>query len=203
MLLATRLGAAGLPEIDLKAPPAADAYIDAFFAKEGITGPVIAVNPFCSKGSAFKRWEMDKYAGLIRRVGDATGATMMVLWGPGEEEEAAGLVRDAGGRAMLACPTTVAQAPRPFEAHGPLRGWRYGRDAPGCICPRAHRRHIRADGPPRKRTCRQRPYDSAEGSAMQSVQGQGAAKDRVCLRSITVEEVSDAVLEAHARKRER
>ena len=109
MLLATRLGAAGLPEIDLKAPPVADAYIDAFFAKEGITGPVIAVNPFCSKGSAFKRWEMDKYAGLIRRVGDATGATMMVLWGPGEEEEAAGLVRDAGGRAMLACPTTVAQ----------------------------------------------------------------------------------------------
>ncbi len=172
MLLATRLGAAGLPEIDLKAPPVADAYIDAFFAKEGITGPVIAVNPFCSKGSAFKRWEMDKYAGLIRRVGDATGATMMVLWGPGEEEEAAGLVRDAGGRAMLACPTTVAQVLALLKRTDLYVGGDTGVMHLAAFRPRTHRRHIRADGPPRKRTCRQRPYDSAEGYSMQPVQGQ-------------------------------
>ena len=46
------------------------------------------MNPFCSKGSEFKRWDLANYGELIRRIGDETGATVMILWGPGEEEEA-------------------------------------------------------------------------------------------------------------------
>ena len=198
MLLASRLGAGALlPEVDLKAPPEAVAYIDAFFAEKGISGPVFAVNPFCSKGSAFKRWDMERYAGLIKRVGDTTGAGMMVLWGPGEEEEAAGLVRDAGGRAVLACPTTVAQllallkrtdlyvggdtgvmhlaafARVPIVAiFGPTDHLVNGPVGAGHTI-------VRKDlpcSPCRDKTC----------------------KDRVCLGSITVDEVSAAVLDAWA-----
>lgn len=116
MLLASFFGArpagagATVPEIDLKVQPEAQAYIDAFLAKSGVNRPIFAVNPFCSKGSAFKRWDLERYGELIRRVGDSTGATMMVLWGPGEEEEARRLVADTDGRAYLACPTTIPQA---------------------------------------------------------------------------------------------
>ena len=198
MLLASRLGAGALPEVDLKTPPEAAAYMDAFFAQKAISGPVIAVNPFCSKGSAFKRWDMDRYADLVRCVGNATGATMMVLWGPGEEEEAAGLVRGAGGRAMLACPTTVAQllallkrtdlyvggdtgvmhlaafARVPIVAiFGPTDHLVNGPVGTGHTI-------VRKDlpcSPCRDKTC----------------------KDRICLRSITVDEVSAAVVGAWSR----
>jgi lipopolysaccharide heptosyltransferase I len=197
MLLASRLGAGALPEVNLKTPPEAAAYIDAFFTEKSISGPVFAVNPFCSKGSAFKRWDMERYAGLIKRVGDATGATIIVLWGPGEEEEAARLVGEAGGRAMLACPTTVAQllallkrtdlyvggdtgvmhlaafARVPIVAiFGPTDHLVNGPVGAGHTI-------VRKDlpcSPCRDKTCR----------------------DRVCLRSITVDEVSAAVLDAWA-----
>ena len=53
---------------------------------------------------------MANYGELIRRIGDETGATIMILWGPGEEAEARHLGEMAQGRAMLACPTTVSQA---------------------------------------------------------------------------------------------
>jgi len=109
MLLASRLGSRGMPEMDLKTPPAAASYIDAFLAGRKAASPIFAVNPFCSKGSEFKRWDISRYAELIRRVGDATGATMMVVWGPGEEEEARRLAAIGGSHAVLACATTVSQ----------------------------------------------------------------------------------------------
>jgi lipopolysaccharide heptosyltransferase I len=109
MLLASRLGRLGAPALGLAVPPAAAAYIDAFLAARQAASPIFAVNPFCSRGSEFKRWDLARYGELIRRVGDDTGATMMVLWGPGEEEEARRLAELAGSRAVVACPTTVSQ----------------------------------------------------------------------------------------------
>ncbi len=109
MLLASRLGSHGLPEIDLKIPPAAASYIDDFLAGLKAASPIFAVNPFCSRGSEFKRWDISRYGELIRHVGDATGATMMVLWGPGEESEARRLAAIGGSHAVLACATTVSQ----------------------------------------------------------------------------------------------
>ena len=109
MLLASRVGARALTGPDLKVPPAAASYIDAFIAGRFSDAPIFAVNPFCSKGSAFKRWDLAGYGELIRRIGDATGAVMMILWGPGEEDEARSLAAMAGGRAQLACATTVSQ----------------------------------------------------------------------------------------------
>ena len=109
MLFASSLGAAEADGIDLKTSPEAAAYVDGFIGASRIGSPLFAINPFCSKGSGFKRWDLANYGGLIRQVGDATGATMMILWGPGEEEEARRLADAAGIHAVLACPTTVPQ----------------------------------------------------------------------------------------------
>ncbi len=69
MLLASRLGGLGPPEIDLKVPPAAAAYIDAFLAGSKAASPIFAVNPFCSRGSEFKRWDLAP----LRRAYQARG----------------------------------------------------------------------------------------------------------------------------------
>jgi ADP-heptose:LPS heptosyltransferase len=110
MLLSAHLGAQPASDIDLAAPAEAAAYIDRFLASHRLAPPFLAVNPFCSKGSAFKRWDLAGYGELIGRVGEETGATIMILWGPGEEAEARHLREMAQGRAVLACPTTVSQA---------------------------------------------------------------------------------------------
>ncbi len=109
MLIASHLGAPDFPDVDLEAPPAARSYIEKFFSDAGLSGPVIAVNPFCSKGSAFKRWDLSAYGELVRRVRDETGAHVLILWGPDEKEEAIRLNDMSGGAAVLACPTTVSQ----------------------------------------------------------------------------------------------
>ncbi len=110
MLLASRLGVAMRPpDLNLAVPPQSGAYIDAFLKNVKTAAPIFAVNPFCSRGSEFKRWDLSRYAELIKRVSSDTGATMMILWGPGEEEEARRLAALADGRAVLACPTTVSQ----------------------------------------------------------------------------------------------
>jgi lipopolysaccharide heptosyltransferase I len=110
MLLSAHLGAIDAAGVDLTvSEPAAD-YIDRFIAAGRIERPFFVVNPFCSKGSEFKRWDLANYGELIRRIGDETGTPLVVLWGPGEEREARILAEMSEGRAMLACPTTVPQA---------------------------------------------------------------------------------------------
>lgn len=110
MLLARELGANGtVPRVALDAPPAADHVISQFLHEKQIQTPIIAVNPFCSKGSAFKRWSLESYAALIGRIHAELPLTAMIVWGPGEEEEANRLREMAGGRTEVICPTTVAQ----------------------------------------------------------------------------------------------
>ena len=36
--------------------------------REGIESPVFAINPFSSKGSRFKRWDIERYGELIRHI---------------------------------------------------------------------------------------------------------------------------------------
>lgn len=110
MLLSAHLGARGNSGLDLVVPAEAVDYVDRFLSESGLTGPLCAVNPFCSKGSEFKRWGLAGYGELVRRVADETGARMTILWGPGEEKEARQLEGMAEGRAVCACPTTVCQA---------------------------------------------------------------------------------------------
>lgn len=110
MLLAKELGANGtVPRVNLAVQPVADQDISLFFHEKQIQTPIVAVNPFCSKGSAFKRWSLENYAALISRIHEELPLTAMIVWGPGEEEEANRLRKIAGGRTEIICPTNVAQ----------------------------------------------------------------------------------------------
>ncbi len=110
MLLARHLGADGaVPEVELVAPPEAQSYVDDLLDKHGIKPPIIALFPFCSKGSLFKRWELANYAELLKRMKDSIDATVLILWGPGEEEEAKRLRDMAGCGVVLPANLGVAQ----------------------------------------------------------------------------------------------
>ncbi len=110
MLLARSVGAGNqVPSVRPVVKDEDHAYIDDFLSPTASTRRLIAVNPFCSPGSMFKRWDLEKYGALIKRVRSALDAEVMIVWGPGEEEEALRLRSLAGSDALLACPTTVTQ----------------------------------------------------------------------------------------------
>ncbi|HVN96842.1 MAG TPA: glycosyltransferase family 9 protein [Syntrophorhabdaceae bacterium] len=110
MLLAHHLGcASGVPEVALSASDEATAFIDSFLKKTNAPSVLFAVNPFSSAGTDFKRWPMERYGQLITRLNRALGGKTVILWGPGEEEEARRLKALAGDAAVLACPTNIPQ----------------------------------------------------------------------------------------------
>jgi heptosyltransferase I len=110
MLLARYLGAdEKIPVPILVAPVEAEEYVDDFLSGAGVSSPVFAVNPFSSSGSAYKRWDIRQYGALIRKIKGEMGHEVIILWGPGEREEAERLNQIAGGSAKLACPTSVPQ----------------------------------------------------------------------------------------------
>jgi heptosyltransferase I len=109
MLFASHLGIDATPEIGLQTSTDSECYVDAWRENGPGDRPLIAVNPFCSRGSEFKRWDFAGYARVIEKVGNEMGATAVILWGPGEEEEARQLQQMTGDRALLAPPTTVPQ----------------------------------------------------------------------------------------------
>jgi ADP-heptose:LPS heptosyltransferase len=65
---------------------------------------LILVNP--GAGRAAKRWPVDRFRALTRRLADETGARVIVLWGPGEEGAARGIAETAAGT-VVAPPTTL------------------------------------------------------------------------------------------------
>jgi len=109
MLFPSCLGIDQSPQTGLDTSPEGDLYIDDYLRRTGISTPLIAVNPFSSKGSEFKRWSLENYGELIGRLAGETGAQTIILWGPGEEAEARRLKQMGGDHAFLACPTSVSQ----------------------------------------------------------------------------------------------
>lgn len=110
MLVARHLGYEnGIPDEPLAVHESSKEYIDEFFRSREIHPPVFAVNPFASRDSAFKRWPLDRYADLIGRIEKELGGISIIIWGPGEREEAQRLATLAGNSAQLACQTDIAQ----------------------------------------------------------------------------------------------
>ncbi len=108
MLMANHLGADNkIPDIDVTVP--ADYYIciDDFFKQKGISDQVVAVNPFSSPGSEFKRWGIDRYKRLIKELRADLNADIIMLWGPGEKEEAQSLIEGSDTRVFLSIPTNI------------------------------------------------------------------------------------------------
>ncbi len=109
LLLSRKLGITSVPEVPLTVPEDAREYVGAFLTSLGIIEGFFVINPFSSKGSEFKRWSIPKYAELARRIRGRLGKKVVVLWGPGEKEEAQELVNASGEGVFLACPTNISQ----------------------------------------------------------------------------------------------
>jgi lipopolysaccharide heptosyltransferase I len=79
--------------------------LSALYAQIGADAPFALVNP----GAAWpnKRWPPDRFGDLAAFLHEACGIKPIVLWGPGEELLAHGVVAASGGRALLAPPTTI------------------------------------------------------------------------------------------------
>lgn len=110
MLMATHLGADNkAPDLDITVPEDHYTYIDDFFKKRGISDQTIAINPFSSPGSEYKRWGMDRYKGLIKAMRATLNTDIIILWGPGEKEEAQSLIDGSDSRVFLSIPTNIPQ----------------------------------------------------------------------------------------------
>jgi lipopolysaccharide heptosyltransferase II len=106
------LDAAGVPVRDLRlAFPLREAdrrYAEEFLRGAGLEGErLLGVNT--GGGWYTKRWPAERFAALADRIGGAEGGTAVLLWGPGQKEEAE-QVRAAMTRpSVLAPPTTLNQ----------------------------------------------------------------------------------------------
>jgi heptosyltransferase-1 len=72
------------------------------------------VNP--GGGWPNKRWSPDRFGAVAAAIRARRGLPSLVLWGPGEEEQARAVVRASEGAAALAPPTTIGDLFRLVEA---------------------------------------------------------------------------------------
>lgn len=102
----------GAPVVEFRLPadPAAEAGADAFFVAAGLKprDRVVVLNP--GAGRPGKRWPLDRFHALARRLADESVARVVVVWGPGEETAARAITEGAGGgRISMAPPTDLLQ----------------------------------------------------------------------------------------------
>ncbi len=94
-------------EFRLPSDPDAEARADAFLAAYGFTPGrrLVVLNP--GAGRADKRWPQERFRALGERLGEDTGALVLVVWGPGEEAAARHVAPGGGNRALCAPPTNL------------------------------------------------------------------------------------------------
>ncbi len=116
MRLARHIGAADAQRIPPRLPVGDDARQRArdLLVKVGVShrdvdsGAVVGLNP--GRIAPVKEWSASRFTEIARRVG-AEGGRALVFWGPGEEENARGIVAASGGSAVLAPKTALASMP--------------------------------------------------------------------------------------------
>jgi lipopolysaccharide heptosyltransferase I len=109
LALLAPLGVTAAPaEFALPADSAAEARADDMLATLGIKphDRLVLVNP--GAGRPRKRWPVDAYRAVARRLADESGARIVVLWGPGEEDDARAIAAAAAG-AAAAPPTSLRE----------------------------------------------------------------------------------------------
>jgi len=87
---------------------ASENFADEFFSRSGLKSkPVIAFNP--GGGWYTKRWRPQQFAKLGRLIVDRLGKRILVMWGPGELEDARQIASGIGQEAILAPPSSLSQ----------------------------------------------------------------------------------------------
>ncbi|MBA4390475.1 MAG: hypothetical protein C0399_06010 [Syntrophus sp. (in: bacteria)] len=199
MLLAEHLACTGaIPAAPLNTSGDAIAYIDNFLQEAGSHSPLFAVNPFSSKGTDFKRWPLERYAELIARIKHDLQGYTVILWGPGEKEEAERLKEMVPNGAILACPTNIPQI---FALLKKITVYIGGDTGVMHLAAAAHTPVVAIFGPTDVKV--NAPYGTAHTVIRKDVPCSPCKKrdcdDRQCLTRITVEEVYKTVLAVYKR----
>lgn len=95
-------------EFRLPSDAVAEAVADEFFASAGIkpSNRVVILN--VGAGRVEKRWPEARFRELAARLGEDTAASVLIVWGPGEDRLAREIVAGLDeGRAVVAPPTSV------------------------------------------------------------------------------------------------
>lgn len=96
-----------VPAAPLRVPGVDTAPVDAFLDGLEVPRPWILAYPGSSTAGRHKRWEPERFRSALARIGDLSGGTVLVGWGPAEEEEAQELARSLG--APLVPRTSIRQ----------------------------------------------------------------------------------------------
>lgn len=97
-----------------KVPKEDQVYVESFFHKEKVGEKVFAINPFSSKRGLYKRWPLEKYRELIKKIQKEIGADVVLIWGTKEEKKEAEKLRasldgDLNKNLIVSWPTNVPQ----------------------------------------------------------------------------------------------
>jgi ADP-heptose:LPS heptosyltransferase len=88
---------------------AAEARVEELFGAAGLKrqGRLVVLNP--GAGRADKRWPVDRFRALAERLAREAKASVLVVWGPGEEDAARAIAAMPMTPAVLAPPTRIAE----------------------------------------------------------------------------------------------
>jgi lipopolysaccharide heptosyltransferase I len=90
--LVTALGVPFDPEIAYRLPVTAEHRRRGRILSSGLrelnhlSGPKIVIHPGSSPATAYKRWHLNGYVGLVEALVERLGARVLLTWGPGERE---------------------------------------------------------------------------------------------------------------------
>ena len=104
-----------VPDLPGEPPPIPEAdaaVVDGFLADAASAPrPWIVAYPGSSRSGSHKRWDPERLAAAVAGIRDRTGGTVLVAWGPAEEEEARELAAGLPG-ARVTPPTSIPQLVR-------------------------------------------------------------------------------------------
>jgi lipopolysaccharide heptosyltransferase II len=82
-------------------------YIDGFLQKYGLSTqyPLIAIHPGTSEKTRYKRWFPEEYAKLADGLVERLNASIILTWGPGEQETAERVRSLMKSPGIVSCPT--------------------------------------------------------------------------------------------------
>ncbi len=84
-------------------------YIDNFFMNQGIQNTALVITIDLTSRRQAKRWIPDRYVQLADYFVERYSATVIFIWGPGEREMVASLMKQGEHQHILACPTDLMQ----------------------------------------------------------------------------------------------
>lgn len=82
-------------------------FLGGLAEQKAVHTPVIFLNPFVSKRGRYKAWPLGYYAKLSTMLHKNLGAYVVIVYGPGEEKDAAELERASKDSAVLAPQTSL------------------------------------------------------------------------------------------------